>query len=92
MHPPFRYLAFTGSISSAANGNYTGVVEDTGDQVTYHARSLEGLRANFEAAVDEYVNLSLKVAYGESLDQLDEHQLFIHLSSEGVHTSKTLVR
>ena len=85
MYSQFRYLGYTGSVTAAEeDGAYRGFVTDTSDEVTYAASSLEGLRANFQAAVDEYIELCLKIATWQGLDDLDERKLSVHVASEGV--------
>ena len=82
MYSQFRYLGYTGSVTAPEeDGTYRGFVTDTSDEVTYAASSLESLRANFQAAVDEYIELCLEVASGQFLDALDERKLSVHVSS-----------
>ena len=83
-HPPcmysqFEYLGYTGSVTAPEeDGAYRGFVTDTSDEVTYAASSLEGLRANFQAAVGENIELCLEVA---SWQLVDERKLSVDVSS-----------
>ena len=82
MHPPFEYLGYTGSVAFCAiDRHYSGFIEDTSDQITYEAANLEGLRANFEAAVDEYVRLCIDLSAGAGGEPGGEGQMSIHVSA-----------
>ena len=88
MNSLFEYLSYTGSVSlSKQNGMYSGHLMETNDQVTYEAATLVGLDANFQAAVEEYIDLCVGVATGPPPDSEDERQLFVHVSSERVSDS-----
>ena len=54
----FEYRDYRGSAcSDITSGRHFGMVLEVLDAVVYEAVSAEGLKANFEAAVDEYIDL-----------------------------------
>ena len=83
MHTPFKYLGYKGVLSNLASDHlYTGIVDQIPDQVTFEAASLSILQANFEAAVDEYIELRRQIDSEVGANRSGECQLFVHVTDQ----------
>jgi hypothetical protein len=81
-----KYRDFRGSACfDRVSRRHYGIVLDVADRIVYESLSDEGLIANFEAAVDEYIDFQKDLA-DQTSDEL-AHRLIIGLSVRHAHTA-----
>ena len=49
------YKGYVGSVNRCEDGEFYGKIEGIGDLVLYESKNIDGLRAAFEEAVDDYL-------------------------------------
>ena len=79
MHLQLEYRGFSGSASfNVQTGRHEGILIGVADRVFYEAPTVESLIANFEAAVDEYIEF-LHVLYDNDLDEARIEAQFVNV-------------
>lgn len=82
MELQLEYRGFYGSATfNIASGKHEGFLLGVADRVFYQATTLESLVANFEAAVDEYIEFMDEILQhlgGESLVEDQHVDVIIH--------------